>query len=67
MRDTILSYLRLVVASWLFVGGLAVQFWPSVPDGARIAGVVLGGIGFAVALHETAYVVARFNRGKDLT
>jgi hypothetical protein len=104
LKGTIFSYVRLVVASWLFVGGLAVQFWPSAAEVARevrarerawkglsmsaeqrqaqdawrdgqdarneillrVFGVFLGGIGFAVALHEAAYVVARFNRGREL-
>ncbi len=103
MRGTLFSYLRLVLASWLFVGGLAVQFWPSAAEVTRqsrarerawqgmnrteqrlseeasrdqqdtrnenllrLFGVLLGGIGFACALHEAAYIVARFNRGKLL-
>ncbi len=99
MRSSVFSYLRLVVASWLFVGGLAVQFetqaeaqrearareraWrelrlspeqreaQDVTQDAqdrwvewqlRLAGVVLGGIGFAIALHEAAYVASRYAR-----
>jgi|SRR5579872_3650621 len=95
---TIYSYLRLTLASWMFLGGIALQFVPSsgavdresryrerllqsVPteeraewlrtrdlDDARdeaylrLFGVALGGIGFAIALFETAYVSARTSR-----
>ena len=95
---TVYSYLRLAVASWMFLGGLALQFVPSaaaverdgrhrermlqaVPteeraewlrardlDDARaeaylkVFGVLLGGIGFGVALFETAFVCARSSR-----
>jgi hypothetical protein len=93
------SYLRLLLASWLFMGGVAIQFLPSAasverdtrererqfaalaPDQRaqalrdrdiedarsqaflRLFGVLLGGLGFAMALHETAYVCAQYIRG----
>jgi hypothetical protein len=92
------SYIRLALASWLFVGGIALQFVPSnaavgrearrrerelpaVPTAERAAwveardledarseatyrllGVLIGGIGFGVALFEAAYVCARSSR-----
>jgi hypothetical protein len=92
------SYIRLTIASWMFLGGVAVQFFPSaggverearhrermlqsVPaderaewlrlrdrDDAqaeaylRLAGVMIGGVGFAMALFEAAYVCARSSR-----
>jgi hypothetical protein len=95
---TIYSYIRLTLASWMFLGGIALQFVPSagaveresryrerllssVPSEERAAwlqtrdlddardeaylrlfGVVIGGIGFAIALFETAYVSARSSR-----
>jgi hypothetical protein len=91
-------YIRLTLASWMFLGGVAIQFLPSaggvergtrqrerllqaVPaeeraewirvrdrDDAsseaylRFFGVLFGGIGFGVALFETAYVCARSSR-----
>ena|SRR5579871_5744723 len=95
---TVYSYARLVIAGWLFVGGLALQFTSSpasaeryirwrdrehqtlTPDQRakslqyrdetdernewswRIFGVFLAGIGFAVGLHEAAYVCAQYQR-----
>jgi hypothetical protein len=95
---TVYSYIRLTLASWMFLGGVALQFVPSagtverearyrerllqsVPtqeraewlqmrdlDDARseaylrLFGVAIGGIGFAMALFETAYVCARSSR-----
>jgi len=92
------SYARLFIASWLFMGGVALQFVPSaaaverdsrwrerqlrtVPadqraqwvDGRdtedansqayfRLFGVLLGGLGFAAALREAAYLNARYSR-----
>jgi hypothetical protein len=90
------SYARLFIASWLFMGGLALLFVPtsaavernarwrerelqSVPADQRgqwvidrdnedsntqaylrLCGVLLGGLGFAAALRETAYLHARY-------
>jgi hypothetical protein len=56
------SYLRLGTACLLVFGGLAVLLQPEV--GARITGVgvVLGGVGLAVALQETALLGARYIR-----
>ena len=95
---TIYSYIRLTLASWMFLGGVALQFVPSAASAEREAryrewqlqsvpteeraewirmrdledarseayfrlfGVVIGGIGFAMALFETAYVSARSSR-----
>jgi hypothetical protein len=95
---TVYSYIRLTLASWMFLGGIAIQFVPSagalerearyrerllqsVPTEERVEwlrtrdlddardeaylrlfGVVIGGIGFAIALFETAYVSARSSR-----
>jgi hypothetical protein len=92
------SYIRLILASWILLGGLALQFIPSsaaverdvrqrerliqtVPieersewlrlrdrddssseANLRVFGVLLGGIGLAAALFETAYVSARSSR-----
>jgi hypothetical protein len=92
------SYGRLFIASWMFLGGVAIQFVPSaaaVQRGARyrermlqampaeertewiraqddddsrseaylrLFGVFLGGVGFAGALFEAAYVCARSSR-----
>lgn len=105
MRGNTFGYFRLILASWLFLGGMAFQFWPSEADvqresrarertwrpkglsieqkdaqGAlldeqdarnqlllRLGGIFLGGIGFAVVLHEAACIAARFNRDKDLS
>jgi hypothetical protein len=95
---TVYSYLRLTLASWMFLGGIALQFVPSagarerdarqrerllqsVPSEERaewarlrdlddatseaylhLFGVLLGGVGFAMALFEVAYVSARYSR-----
>jgi hypothetical protein len=95
---TVYSYIRLILASWAFMGGVAIQFVPSaaaverdirhrermlrnVPveereewvkardlDDARseaalrLFGVLLGGVGLAVALFEAAYVCTRASR-----
>jgi hypothetical protein len=92
------SYARLFIASWLFMGGLALQFVPTPAAVARDArwrerqlqtipankqaqwiderdtedsraqaylrlfGVLLGGLGFAAALRETAYLSGRYGR-----
>jgi hypothetical protein len=90
------SYGRLFVASWLFMGGVALQFVPSASSVGREArwreqqlqtipaeqraqwienrdleegraqaylrffGVLMGGLGFAAALREAAYLSARY-------
>jgi hypothetical protein len=95
---TVYSYIRLTLASWMFFGGLALQFVPSaaaverdarhrerllqavpaeeraewvrardIEDARseaylRLFGVLLGGVGFGVALFEAAYVCARASR-----
>lgn len=95
---TVYSYIRLALASWLLLGGVALQFVPSaaaverearrrerllqaVPaeeraewlrthdleDGRgeaylRLFGVLIGGVGLAMALFEAAYVCARYSR-----
>ena len=92
------SYARLFIASWLFMGGIALQFVPSAAAVARDArwrerqlqtvpaeqraqwvedrdnedansqaylrlfGVLVGGLGLAMALRETAYLNARYSR-----
>ena len=92
------SYFRLFITSWMFLGGVAIQFIPSaaaverdqrhrermlqsVPveerakwvrdrdlqDGRseaylRLFGVLLGGVGFAGALFEAAYVCTKASR-----
>lgn len=97
MRN-IYSFVRLTLASWMFMGGIALQFFPSnaaveregrrreqllgaIPvesraewirardievaqsdSYVRLAGVLLGGVGFAMALFETAHVSARASR-----
>jgi hypothetical protein len=95
---TVYSYIRLTLASWMFLGGVALQFLPSagaleresryrerllqsVPvesraewvrsrdleDGRsesyiKLSGVLIGGVGFGMALFEAAYVCARSSR-----
>jgi hypothetical protein len=95
---TVYSYIRLALASWMFLGGIALQLVPSaaaverdvrrrerqlqavpaeeraewlrmrdIEDGRseaylRLFGVLLGGVGFGIALFETAYVSARYSR-----
>jgi hypothetical protein len=95
---TVYSYVRLMLGSWMFLGGVALQFIPSaaavqraardrerllqtipaeeraewarmrdVEDARseayfRLFGVLLGGVGLAVALFEAAYVCARSSR-----
>jgi len=95
---SVYSFIRLTLASWMFMGGIALQFFPSVAavereasqrerllpsipaesraewirvrdiedaqsdSYVRLAGVLLGGVGFAMALFETAYVCARASR-----
>src|SRR5271154_1312266 len=95
---TVYSYIRLTLAAWLFLGGIALQFVPSVgavgradrrrelevkavpveqrsdwiqardlenasaEAAYRLAGVIIGGIGFAIAMFETAYVCSRMSR-----
>lgn len=95
---TVYSYVRLTIAAWMFLGGLALQWVPSTAaverDGrwrARLAaeippteraswleeqdrndaraeahlrmfGILFGGVGFAMALFETAHVCARASR-----
>jgi hypothetical protein len=92
------SYARLFIASWLFMGGLAIQFLPSTEAVARntrwrerqlaaipaeqhaqwiedqdledartyaylrLFGVIMGGLGLAAALRETAYLFGRYSR-----
>jgi hypothetical protein len=92
------SYARLFIASWLFMGGVALQFVPTAAAEARNArwreqqmqtvpadqratwiedrdtedatsqaylrlfGVLLGGLGLAAALRETAYLIGRYGR-----
>jgi hypothetical protein len=92
------SYARLLIASWLFMGGLAIQFVPSAEAVSRNArwrerqlreipteqqaqwiedqdskdaqaysylrlfGVIMGGLGLATALRETAYLFGRYSR-----
>src|SRR5262245_21280965 len=92
------SYARLFIASWLFMGGLAIQFLPSTEAVARnarwrerrlqavpveqraqwiedqdvadarpyaylrLSGVLMGGLGLAAALRETAYLFGRYSR-----
>jgi hypothetical protein len=92
------SYIRLTLASWMFLAGIAIQFVPSTaavereirhrerlletvpPDernewlrlrdlsdarseaSTRTFGVLIGGLGLAMALFETAYVSARASR-----
>ncbi len=92
------SYARLFIASWVFMGGLAMQFLPSAAAVARdarwrerqlqsvpadqqaqwvedrdsedartqaylrLCGVLLGGLGLAAALRETAYLLSRYGR-----
>jgi hypothetical protein len=94
----IFSYARLLLASWLFMGGIALQFGPSAAATARdarwrerqlatvqadlraqwvedrdvedarsqaylrLCGVLIGGVGLAVALRETMYLGARYGR-----
>ena len=94
----VFSYARLFVASWLFMGGLALQFGPSpagiardarwrdrqlktvpadehdqwledrdIKDASsqaylRLSGVLMGGLGLAAALRETAYLSGRYGR-----
>jgi hypothetical protein len=98
MMRVYLSYARLFLASWLFLGGVALLFGPSAAMVARDArwrerqlqtipadqqakwiedrdledgrsqayvrtfGVVIGGLGFAAALRETAYLIGRYGR-----
>jgi hypothetical protein len=93
-----LSYGRLFLASWLFLGGLALLFGPSAAGEARrmrererelqtipveqhprriveqdaddakivaamrLLGVLIGGMGFAAAMRETAYLSGRYGR-----
>ena len=95
---TVYSTIRLALASWMFLGGFALQFIPSAASVERDArhrerllqavpaeeraewlrlrdledarseaylrlfGVLLGGVGFGMALFETAYVCARISR-----
>jgi hypothetical protein len=95
---TVYSYIRLTLACWMFLGGVALQFVPSpaaverearhrermlqsVPAeeraewlkerdladarseaSLRLFGVLLGGVGLALALFEAAYVCARSSR-----
>ncbi len=93
-----LSYGRLFLASWFFLGGLALLFGPSPAGEARrmrererelqslpvedhprriaeqdiddaktaaairLMGVLIGGLGFAAAMRETAYLSGRYGR-----
>ena len=95
---TVYSYIRLTLASCMFLGGISLQFIPSaaaleresrdrerllqsVPVESRaewvrsrdlgdarsegyirLSGVLLGGVGFGMALFEAAYVCARSSR-----
>jgi hypothetical protein len=92
------SYARLIIACWLFMGGLSLQFLPSASGVARdtrwrerqlqavpadqqakwvedrdnedsstysylrLFGVLLGGLGLAMALRETAYLCGKYGR-----
>ena len=93
-----MSYGRLFLASWFFLGGLALLFGPSPAGEARrmrererqlqtipteqhpqwikdrddddskisaymrLLGVLIGGMGFAAAMRETAYLSGRYGR-----
>jgi hypothetical protein len=93
-----MSYGRLFLASWFFLGGLALLFGPSpagearrmrererqlqpipaedrpqrikeqddedskISASMRLLGVLIGGMGFAAALRETAYLSGRYGR-----
>jgi hypothetical protein len=95
-----MSYGRLFLASWFFLGGLALLFGPSPAGEARrmrererqmltleippkeqpqwikqrdeddskisaymrLLGVLIGGLGFAAAMRETAYLSGRYGR-----
>ncbi len=93
-----MSYTRLFLAAWLFMGGVSLQFVPSTAAVARdarwrerqlldipieqqakwieardnedsssqaylrLCGVLIGGLGLAMALRETAYLNARYSR-----
>jgi len=59
--ETVFSYLRLVVGCGSAFLGLAVIIHGS--EDYRWTGIILGGVGGAMALNETAYVIARFVRG----
>jgi len=59
--ETVFSYLRLVVGCSGMFTGVALLMHGS--EQSRVYGIILGGVGLAVALHETAYVIARFVRG----
>lgn len=56
---TVYSYARLVTASAMAFWGLWLLLRSSMEP---ILGIVIGGVGLAVALIETAYVFARFMR-----
>ncbi len=92
------SYFRLLLGSWVFMGGIALQFFPSaaateregrwrerqlpsIPSeerlgwiekqderdaeaqvAVRMTGIAIGGLGFMAALHEVAYLSARYQR-----
>lgn len=59
--DTVYSYARLVVGSSFMFWGLQMSL-RSQAEASSSFGILLSGIGLAVALHETAYVAARYTR-----
>jgi hypothetical protein len=61
--QTIYSTLRLAVGCWGLLGGIVLTTDPDTQS--KVLGTFIGGTGLAVALHETAYVYARFMKAKD--
>lgn len=60
--ETVVSYARLLVGCALLFVGLAIL---RDSTGLTAAGVALGAIGLTAALHETAYVAARYVNAKS--
>ncbi|AWM38509.1 hypothetical protein GobsT_33220 [Gemmata obscuriglobus] len=61
---TVFSYARLVAGSCLVFWGLWLAFRSN--GVAPALGIISSGVGLAAALHETAYVAARYLRAPQL-
>jgi hypothetical protein len=60
---TVYSIVRLTVGCCAVFGGTVLLGAPGTES--RWAGILVGGAGLALALHETAYIHSRFMRSRE--
>ena len=61
--QTLYSTLRLAAGCWALLGGIGLMNSPDLQY--QVLGIVVGGMGMAVALQETAFVYARFMQARE--